>query len=77
MQILTGHNNARRAAHEAARVRNYELAGLISFAHHDPKKMPKYTAIGAQEKKASDEADQARARGLLIAMALRSEKQRG
>ena len=59
---------------EEARARNFELANLISFAHHDPKKMPEYKPLSAKsEETTSDEAQQARARGAFIALALRSQ----
>jgi len=59
--------------HEEARIRNYELANLIAFAHHDPKKMPEYKPIASKPEAMSDEVQQARARGAFIALALRSK----
>jgi hypothetical protein len=59
--------------HEAARIRNYELARLISFAQHDPKNMPSYKLEADEAKPESDEANQERARGAFIALALRSK----
>lgn len=56
--------------HEEARIRAYELANLITFAQHDPKKMPEYKPTKEPEKKKSDEADQVRARGAMITWAL-------
>ncbi|KQI66969.1 hypothetical protein AN189_18105 [Loktanella sp. 3ANDIMAR09] len=43
--ILQGHNNMRAAENEVARIRNYELAGLIVAAYHKPQKMPRYKPI--------------------------------
>ncbi|KPU83697.1 hypothetical protein JI58_07930 [Marinosulfonomonas sp. PRT-SC04] len=57
---------------ERARIRNFEMAGLIAIAHHDPKKMPDYKPHGEKPKPVSDEANQARARGAFIALALAS-----
>lgn len=58
--------------HEEARVRSFELANLISFAQHDPKKMPKYKPTSEPEKKKTGgtELDQVKARGAMIAWAL-------
>ena len=58
---------------EQSRVLNFELAGLISYAHHQPDKIPKYVPHGAEKQKTTDEGEQARARGAFIALALLSE----
>lgn len=60
-------------------MRNHELAQLIAFAFHQPDKMPDFEPSapaepGAEPREISDEADQARARGALIAMALASQR---
>lgn len=72
MRIVTGVRARDAQDHEAARIRNYELANLTIFAQHNPKKMPKYEAVSAKREPVSDEAQQARARGAFIALALRS-----
>lgn len=72
--VLDGEHKRRTREHDDARARNYELAGLISFAHHDPKKMPKFQATGAAEKEQSDAVNQAKVRGYLISLALHSGK---
>ena len=54
---------------------NYELAGLISFAQHDPKKMPKYKAASsAKVAPEDDEVNAARFRGAFIALALQGKR---
>lgn len=59
-------------------MRHYELAQLIACAVNDPSKMPDFELTGgapaASAAEISDEAEQARARGALIAMALASRK---
>lgn len=74
MVVLDGEHKRRTREHDDARARNYELAGLISFAHHDPKKMPKFQATGEAAKAKSDAVDQAKVRGYLIGLALNSGK---
>ncbi|SFR40481.1 hypothetical protein SAMN04488005_1506 [Yoonia tamlensis] len=73
MRIVTAVRARDKQDHEAARIRNYELSNLFIFAQHDPKKMPKYQAVSAKSELVSDEAQQARARGAFIALALRSK----
>jgi hypothetical protein len=70
---LDGENKRRTREHDDARARNYELAGLISYAHHDPKKMPKFQATGAAAREQSDAVNQERVRGYLISLALSSK----
>jgi hypothetical protein len=75
--IVQGHVRAQRQAHEAARMRNYELAQLIGFAVHDPKKMPKYEPSPdprAKKKEVSTEADEARVRAFFINLAMRGHQ---
>ncbi|MCF7725781.1 hypothetical protein GLP52_03675 [Sulfitobacter sp. M22] len=55
-------------AHELSRNRNYELANLIAFAFHDPKKMPKLNA-GSRQKDVPDEVAQLQVRAFFMAMA--------
>lgn len=71
--ILDGDRKRRLRDHDDARARNYELAGLISFAQHDPKKMPKYQATEDAGKAVSDELAQAQVRGYFIAAAMGSK----
>ena len=70
MRVITGVRARDVKDHEAARIRNYELANLLTFAQHDPKKMPGYKPVGAKPQPISDEVQQARARGALISWAL-------
>lgn len=58
--------------HDEARIRNYELAGLISYAQHDPKKMPKFQPTADAEGEKSDAVAQEQVRGFFIGMALNS-----
>jgi hypothetical protein len=57
---------------ERQRILNYELAGLISFAFHQPGKMPKYKENKAAEKKGT-EVDDIRVRAFFIGLAQQSE----
>lgn len=75
MRIVKGVQERDAQDHETARIRNYELANLIAFAQHDPKKMPKYKSANSKPEPVSDEAEQARARGAFIALAFRSKGQ--
>ena len=72
--ILDGDQKRRVREHDDARARNYELAVLVSFAHHDPGKMPAFKASGADEKAKSDELAQAQVRGFFIAAAMSAKK---
>lgn len=72
--ILDGDVKRRTRDHDDARARNYELAHLIAFAHHDPKNMPKFEASGAEVKEESDALAQAQVRGFFIAAALKGKK---
>ena len=45
---------------------------MIAFAHHEPSKIPKYKPLSEPVKAKSDEANQAKARGAFIALALMS-----
>ncbi|WP_028956658.1 hypothetical protein [Sulfitobacter sp. 20_GPM-1509m] len=57
--------------HELARVRNFELAGLVAFAFHEPKKLPKYSKTNSKSA-VPDEVAQAQVRAFFIAMAGRT-----
>lgn len=57
--------------HDEARMRNYELAHWVSYAHHDPSKMPKFQASDEGDK--SDALAQEQVRGFFIAMAMSSQ----
>lgn len=76
MRILEGDYQRRMREHDDARARNYELANWISYAQHDPGKMPKFEATPKPGAVKSDEVDQAKVRGYLIGLALSSEKSR-
>lgn len=47
---------------------------LISYAQHDPKKMPKFKATEAEDKGKSDLVAQEQVRGFFIGLALNSGK---
>lgn len=68
--IVDGLRKRDQREHEEARIRNYELANLLTFAQHDPKKMPEYRPMKTTSAAKSDEAQQAQARGHFIAWAL-------
>jgi hypothetical protein len=68
--VLDGEQKRRLRHHDDARARNYEFAGLISYAHHNPQKMPKFEPTGAP--KVSDELAHEQVRGFFIGMALRT-----
>lgn len=68
MIILRGIVDREGRAHELSRNRNYELANLIAYACHDPKKMPKMNA-GSGNKEVSDEVAQLQVRAFFMAMA--------
>jgi hypothetical protein len=72
MRVITGVRARDARDHEAARIRNYELANLLTFAQHDPKKMPGYKPVSAKPEAASEELQQAKARGAMIAWALQN-----
>jgi hypothetical protein len=72
MRVISGVRARDARDHEAARIRNYELANLLTFAQHDPKKMPGYKPVSAKPQPASDVVQQARARGAMIAWALQN-----
>jgi len=72
LKIVTAERKRRDNDFEAVRIANFELANLITFAQHDPKQMPEYKPMSAKVEPVSDEAQQARARGAFIALALRS-----
>lgn len=64
---------------EAQRALNWELAGLISFAFHNPKKMPTYRRIGEPQarvpQRPATEADHAIIRAYFKRLAKMDEKQ--
>ena len=70
MRILKAEQERSLQEHEEARMRNFELANLISFAQHAPKKIPKYKPSSEPAAKPKGEADQVKARGAMIAWAL-------
>ena len=61
--------------HDDARSRNYEFANWISYAHHDPKKMPKFEATEAG--KQSDELAHEQVRGFFISLAMSAKNTSG
>jgi hypothetical protein len=72
MRVITGVRARDARDHEAARIRNYELANLIAFAQHDPKKLPGYKPVSGKPQPASDPVQQVRAHGAMIAWALQN-----
>ena len=62
--------------HDDERIRNFELASLITYAHHNPKKMPKYKPTEDKTQVKSDALAQAQVRGFFIAAALSAKKSR-
>jgi hypothetical protein len=72
MRVISGVRARDARDHEAARIRNYELANLLTFAQHDPKKMPGYRPVIAKPQPASDAVQQAKARGAMISWALQN-----
>jgi hypothetical protein len=72
IRILDANREREEREFEKSRILNFELANLIAHAHHQPDKIPKYSSNADAKPKKSDEADQARARGALIAMSMRS-----
>lgn len=63
--ITRGRIKAKNAEVSAQRVLNQEMARLITFAFHDPKKMPDFTK--AENPKASKQIDGKRGADLLRA----------
>jgi len=63
--------------HRLARMRNHELAQLIGFAFHDPKKMPKFEDSTEGRKAISNEVANAKVRGFLIALSQKKTAGRG
>lgn len=62
---------ARETRLEEARQLNFELAGLISFAFHAPKKMPKYKPVRPEPRReTSSPADDAKVRAYLIGLSM-------
>lgn len=74
--ILEGEGKRRQRDHDEARSRNYELAKLIGFAHHDPQNMPSFKSGSEADSKepVDDAADQARVRGFFIGMAMKGKQ---
>lgn len=69
--ILRGSAAKMQAENELARQRNYELAQLIAYAHHDPSKMPEYND-GSKKPEVPDDVAQMKVRAYFMAMAQRS-----
>lgn len=57
------------AAFEHNRVLNHELAQLIAFAMHEPKKMPSYKPINSKKTPKATQADEDRVRAFFIGLA--------
>jgi hypothetical protein len=72
VRVISGVRARDARDHEAARIRNYELANLIAFAQHDPKKMPGYKPVSGAPQPASGAVQQAKARGAMISWALQN-----
>lgn len=73
MIVLDGDQKRREREHDDARARNYELAMLISYAHHDPKSMPAFKATHVERTPQSDAVAQEQVRGYFIGLALTTQ----
>ena len=60
--------------HDDERIRNFELAKLISYAHHKPNKMPSFKPTENKTELKSDALAQAQVRGYFIGAAIRAKK---
>lgn len=72
--VLKGHDERLAGEIENARRLNYELAGWITFAFHNPKKMPALNPKDPKKKQQSSAVDDARVRGFLIGLAQKNGK---
>lgn len=72
--IIDGANAAKIADFEAGRVLNNDLARLVGWAFHQPRKMPDYKPLrrGASPE-TSTEADEAKVRAFFIGLATRAK----
>lgn len=71
VKILRGKSDAEKHRVEQARAMNYELAGLIACAYHDPENMPKFKPDAGPDVVPDDAAAQANLRGFLMGLAAR------
>tara|TARA_R100000789_G_scaffold86199_1_gene82254 strand:+ start:996 stop:1238 length:243 start_codon:yes stop_codon:yes gene_type:complete len=72
--IVGGVNERMKREQQAWQAQNHALAVLISFAYHDPGKMPAPPGGATKEPETSSAADDARVRGFFIAMSMRNAK---
>lgn len=75
LKITQARQRFLRSGFENSRAANYELAQLVSFAFHDPKKMPEYKAPGLSKGEPTV-ADGIAVRAALRAMANRKQSQK-
>lgn len=59
---------------ETQRALNFELARLVAFAFHDPKKMPEYKAASKADDKKSSEVNDAKVSAFFRALAERANQ---
>ena len=76
MTILDGEQKRRLRDHDDARARLHELAMLVSYAHHQPDKMPKFKPTRDSNKAQSDTVAQEQVRGYFIGLALNSKSKK-
>ncbi|WP_276946663.1 hypothetical protein [Haematobacter massiliensis] len=78
--ILTAREEWVRGEHDRQRSVAYELAGLIAFAMHEPKKLPKFEPTPkpvARAEGRSDWIDHERLRGWFVAQGARPSQKEG
>lgn len=72
--ILDGYAKQRATLFEATRAANHELAHLISFAQHSPKKIPKYKPLKKPKaRKAPTKLDREQGHAAMVAWAMRNQ----
>lgn len=70
--MIEGANARRVADFEAQRALNNEMARLVAFAFHSPKKLPDYKPMNRkQQLQASPQVDDERVRAFFIGLATR------
>lgn len=74
--IVRARDKAMLAEHERARALTHDLAHLVSFAFHEPKKIPEYKPLAparAARREVSTPAEDAAVRAWFITAALRTK----
>lgn len=72
VRVLEGARERISGEHRLHRMRNHELAQLITIGFHKPKKLPKFDEGTGRKGPVSQEVAQAKVRAALIAMSMRS-----